>query len=348
VPSAPAVAARETIAKIARSHLTPHELLAEVAVQIQNVIRFEHGGGLLLDHATLLPTGRACPYPHPALANSLLRNEVLTPDVHKFAELARQPVPVATRAQLAPEAEARSVRMGSILTSAGLGDEIRVVFRAGETVWGAGSFTRGADTPPYDEEQIRFVADIAEDVGRGLRASLARRANAAPRDRAPGVLLVDEHLEIVSETPAARSWRAGMEPRSLMAIHAIALSSMHDPENERTRRTRVRLMTGEWLVLTAAPMATRPGDPQLTIVTLDRLPQSERVRLLLRLHGLSAREREVTQLLLQGFTTDAIAARLLISRNTLRSHVKSTFAKVGVTSRPELMAVLAGDAPRGR
>jgi DNA-binding CsgD family transcriptional regulator len=62
------------------------------------------------------------------------------------------------------------------------------------------------------------------------------------------------------------------------------------------------------------------------------------------LHGLSAREREVAQLLFGGEPTDAIAARLYISRHTLRAHLKAIFARVGANSRTELMALIGGTA----
>ena len=63
--------------------------------------------------------------------------------------------------------------------------------------------------------------------------------------------------------------------------------------------------------------------------------------LLLALHGLTERERDVTELLVAGLGTDDIAAKLHISRHTLRDHVKAIFTKVGVSSRPGLTAALA-------
>ena len=43
-----------------------------------------------------------------------------------------------------------------------------------------------------------------------------------------------------------------------------------------------------------------------------------------------------------GPRADEIAARLHISRHTLRDHVKAIFAKVGAKSRSELTALVAG------
>lgn len=55
---------------------------------------------------------------------------------------------------------------------------------------------------------------------------------------------------------------------------------------------------------------------------------------------LSARELEVLLLLDRHLGTDEIAARLFISEHTVRSHVKSLLAKLGVSSRREALEKL--------
>jgi len=56
---------------------------------------------------------------------------------------------------------------------------------------------------------------------------------------------------------------------------------------------------------------------------------------------LSARELEVLLLLDQHLGTDEIAQRLIISEHTVRSHVKSLLAKLGVSSRREALEKLS-------
>jgi LuxR family maltose regulon positive regulatory protein len=53
---------------------------------------------------------------------------------------------------------------------------------------------------------------------------------------------------------------------------------------------------------------------------------------------LSPRELEVLRLLPSGFTAEELADQLIISVNTLRSHLKSIYAKLGVHSRHEAVA----------
>jgi DNA-binding NarL/FixJ family response regulator len=56
---------------------------------------------------------------------------------------------------------------------------------------------------------------------------------------------------------------------------------------------------------------------------------------------LSAREVEVLLLLDERLDTDEIAKRLFISEHTVRSHVKSVLAKLGVSSRREAVEALS-------
>ncbi len=61
--------------------------------------------------------------------------------------------------------------------------------------------------------------------------------------------------------------------------------------------------------------------------------------------GLSSRETEVMELLGRGRTGPAIAEELFISENTVRTHIKRIYAKVGVSKKQELLAVLEHTAP---
>jgi DNA-binding NarL/FixJ family response regulator len=54
---------------------------------------------------------------------------------------------------------------------------------------------------------------------------------------------------------------------------------------------------------------------------------------------LSYREREVLALVVRGFTNAQIADRLFLSESTIKSHLSSAFAKLGVHSRKEAAAI---------
>lgn len=60
------------------------------------------------------------------------------------------------------------------------------------------------------------------------------------------------------------------------------------------------------------------------------------------LDGLTQREVEVLRHLVQGRTTREIMGELAVSSSTVRTHVQSIFTKLGVHSRLEAVATLAG------
>jgi len=341
-----ATLARETIAKIALSDLDPHELLHEVSERVRTVVPYQLGGFAVLDQDTLIPT--SCIGLRPAaLMRDLVRNEVVTPDVHKFADVSRLVRPVvANHTQDGPDAKP-SIRRDTIFAPLGFDGEARVVFRAHGSSWGGAGLVREQGDRPFDEDELTFLAEIADDVGHGLRRSLARGAGTVSEQRAPGVLIVDEQLHTISATGHAEHWRALMPPETEQAIEGTVLAAQGFPAGDSRRRARLRLTTGEWLSIHASPLETSGTNARLTAVTLEPVGLEERVRLMTRLHGLSPRERDVTQLVCAGRSTDEMATELFISQHTLRDHLKSIFAKVGVASRPALMATLSGSAAPG-
>jgi DNA-binding NarL/FixJ family response regulator len=56
---------------------------------------------------------------------------------------------------------------------------------------------------------------------------------------------------------------------------------------------------------------------------------------------LSTREEEVLRLVAEGLTNKEIARRLIVTENTVKTHVTSLFNKLGVDSRAQAVAVAA-------
>ena len=108
---------------------------------------------------------------------------------------------------------------------------------------------------------------------------------------------------------------------------------------------RIRTTAGSWLRLHAARLTSGPDGTGHTAVVLEPARPADLSPLVLDLHGLTNRERQITQLLLRGLPTRQIAQTLFISRHTLSDHMKAIFAKLGVTSRPELTALLLDHVP---
>jgi DNA-binding CsgD family transcriptional regulator len=99
---------------------------------------------------------------------------------------------------------------------------------------------------------------------------------------------------------------------------------------------RVRGAGGAWVAVDASA-ASGPAPGRIALILQSAAPTSI-APLIAAAHGLSPRERELTELVLQGFGTTEIPGRLVISPLTVQGHLKSIFEKVGVRSRRELVS----------
>lgn len=59
-------------------------------------------------------------------------------------------------------------------------------------------------------------------------------------------------------------------------------------------------------------------------------------------YGLTEREREVALLILDGYTMKGVAESLFITERTVKFHSKNAYDKLGVSSKRELIQLLAG------
>ena len=57
---------------------------------------------------------------------------------------------------------------------------------------------------------------------------------------------------------------------------------------------------------------------------------------LLREFGITKREKEIIQFLIQGYSNKEIASKLFISVNTVKTHIENIYQKLGVNQRIDL------------
>lgn len=352
-------AALDAIARICAKELPPTELLARAAERLRWAVPWTADGWMFLDPQTLMFTGGIRPDQPLDVYSRLLDNEFGASDVNRFRALARSPRPAATLWQATGGQPERSPRYRHILASLGCGDELRAVFRTGETSWGGVSIVRGAADEAFSEADVALVASAGGLIAEALRRALAADGfspAAAPGtgDAPAAVLVLDGSDRMESWTPEAALLLRQARQRHVdrlplpMAVYSVA----HQARAVSARgaggppaMARLRLASGQWLTASAAPLDDGTEPSGWVAVTLQPARPAHLAPLVLAAHGLTAREQQIARLLLRGQTTEQIARRLVISRHTLRDHLKTIYAKLGVTSRPEFTALLLHEEP---
>lgn len=126
------------------------------------------------------------------------------------------------------------------------------------------------------------------------------------------------------EREVLRRLAQGESNRQIAKYLAIA------PSTARTHTQNVLTKLGVQTRVQAAAAAARVPTARLVPEPESRDPISQ----------LTRREREILACMAQGLTRVSIAARLKLSPNTVRTHVRNVLGKLGVHSTPEAVALV--------
>jgi DNA-binding CsgD family transcriptional regulator len=348
--------ARARILDLARNCPADDEFLVELSRQIRLVVPFTESFWSATDPLTALaiaPT-RIEMSGVPGQCERFWERELLVQDVNLFRDLARAERPVASLYRATEGLPARSVRYSELRRDLGYDDELRGVFRSGGTTWGMVSLWREEGQPPFSAAEERFVADLVAPIAEAFRRAALLRASASGEwPEGPGLLIFDRHGTLESFNDQAQAWLRELPPttpgvwddsgvpvpteiRMILALtHAIATGV-----ERGVARTRVRSRTGRWLTIHGFPLRGSLDVDQRLAVVIEPAKASEVAPVIVEAFDLSPREQQIAQLLARGLPTGQIARHLYLSPHTVRDYVKSTFEKVGVSSRGELVARL--------
>jgi DNA-binding CsgD family transcriptional regulator len=332
--------ARRGLLRMAHAGYDLPRVFDETARLIRHAAPFDAACLHTLDPATLLETSQAVldlALPHPRATEI----EYLEEDVNKFAHLARTSQ-VGILAEATNHRPERSPRYRELLEPLGLEGELRVVFSSGGNSWGAAGLLRSRGAAPFTQEEASFLRSVSEIVAHAIRGALVRTA-AAHLDLpdTPGLILLGRDNSVTTVTPMARRWLAALPDASEhdvpYVVHAVAAQARLALRGalDRMAHARVRTRSGDWVVLYGVALDEDPAAGMAVII--ERAAPQTLAPLIAHAYGLSEREREVLQLVLQGDGTREVAERLAISPYTVQEHLKSVFAKVGVRSRRELI-----------
>jgi DNA-binding CsgD family transcriptional regulator len=352
------ITAERHIRSLARACAEPssgHELLETATRRLRRMVEFDGSAWFATDPATLLAT-------NPALienieaghCESYWQREYLVEDVLLYRDLARAPRPAATLYAVTDDRPARSARYREFLAPQGYGDELRAALRVHGFTWGVIDLFRERGRPPFSPRDVEVTLAAGPAIATALRAlalPTASPAGASGSLDGPGTALFDSAGAVCSLDEQAHRWftelagphwNATNAPLTMTTVVA-ALARARAVAEGRHRgpaSTRLRTSTGRWLAVHASCLRDPDGVPGLTAVVIEPARSAQIAPIIVEAYRLTPREQQITQAVARGLSSHEIATQMYLSTYTVRDHLKAIFAKVGVSSRGELVAKL--------
>ena len=299
------------------------------------------------DPASLLVTSHFQP-DMPPLPAEWLAHEYFEDDVHKLAETARSGPGWSTIHERTAGDPSQSPAWTRYVQPYGGDQELFVALRsaAGEP-WGMVGLYRPPGEVMFSTGEIQFLREISTYLAEGARRGLLVGEAAEPEGPdAPGLVILRDDWSVESLTPGVERWLAelpdsswdtrGVLPPAVMAVAGRALRTAGEPDSPgEVAFSRVLARSGRWIVLHGAALVT--DQSKRVAVIIEPAHPARISSLLMSAYGLSAREKDVASLVLQGYSTSEIAGRMFVTAQTVQQHLKRIFEKTGVHSRRELV-----------
>ncbi|HKN52451.1 MAG TPA: helix-turn-helix transcriptional regulator [Amycolatopsis sp.] len=326
--------ARDEVSRLSSANLDLATLIDESAKVLGRALPHDAGCWHTIDPATLIETGFRLEDMPPA-EPEVVQFAYLSCDFNAFPALARGRRHSGVLSEATSGRMDRSPRYRELLRPNNVSGELRTALVADGSCWGCFAFFR--ETPrDFTEDERDFAHELASALGRGFRAAGVRaRASAELSAFWPGMILLDADRRVESITTPTRRWLGELD---VMAGDELpfAVRSVAEYVRGTGEETSAHVLgtSGDWIQIVGSPATGAPG--RVAVILQAATPPSI-APLISAAYGLTARERELTELVRNGCDTAEIAARLFISRHTVQEHLKSVFAKTGVRSRRELV-----------
>ena len=238
----------------------------------------------------------------------------------------------AARAMLEHTVDAAPANMRDVARSTA--DALRARWQLQDELEAAAAWQRGCglslqDTPTYQTENLYLILTRVAIAQRQDVLPLLERLRQNAEEGGRGGRLIEVHmLTALALQNQGKRRDAGQELELALA--------MAEPEGY------VRLFADEGPALTNALASVNSPSLAPYIRRLQALGRPRHVAAAMSVAAvddLSQREQEVLRLLARGLSNQQIASNLVVSENTVKTHVKNIYAKLGVTSRTQAIAL---------
>ncbi|HEX2186218.1 MAG TPA: helix-turn-helix transcriptional regulator [Chloroflexota bacterium] len=194
---------------------------------------------------------------------------------------------------------------------------------------------------PYRRGDVAFLRLVVPAIGEGLRAAFARERALASADAAPdasGILILGPDGRVRFSTPAAEAWSARLRDAAKEGHGPLPTAVWAAVAGLRGRldgaASALVVPTGAGPVRVEASPGGEDGSIAVVLAPQRPSPPPD----VPPDWPLTPAERQVIALLVRGLSNRQIAERLVVSENTVLSHLRHAYEKLGVGSRGQLLS----------
>ena len=323
----------------------------QILEELRSAVSFDAHAWLLTDPQTAVGAAPVADVPWMAELPRQIRLKYCTA-VNRWTALADRPVALlheATGGDLA-----QSLVWRDLLARHGVHDVASVVFADRFGCWAFLELWRSETVDRFTPAQAEFLGDLVKPVTLALRRCQASTFITRPARElrvGPVVLVLSPELLVRGQTAETSEYLRTLippvpdrEPIPAVAYNVAAqLLAIEAGVDSNAPSARVHVAKGLWMTARAARLdGPGPSRGHDIAVTLEESSGAERVDVFGRSFGLTLRERELIEHLVQGGNTREVAQRMFVAENTVQDHLKAIFAKTSARSRRTLLARALG------
>ena len=187
-----------------------------------------------------------------------------------------------------------------------------------------------------------MIIDQASDLEVIATAGNGEEAVRVAREHRPDVMLMDVRMPVLDGIEATRRITASEDPPRVIILTTFELDE-YVFEALRAGASGFLLKRTEPVQLAGAIRVVAGGEallsPSVTRRLIEEFTRRPEVGTNDRLADLTEREREVLLLIARGLSNQELAERLFIADNTVKTHVKRIFIKLGARDRAQAIVM---------
>ncbi|WPS88104.1 LuxR C-terminal-related transcriptional regulator [Brevibacillus halotolerans] len=342
-------AIQQKLTNLVKSSASSQDYRIALLTHLRRVIPFDAACCTLVDPQTLLSIGAITEEGVEAIHQHLFTYEYLREDFIQYDQLVKAEEHVAILSQATEGKLEQSARYRDVLFPAGFADEMRAALMCEGACWGYLTLFRHHDRPPFHENERQFISSLVPLIASHLRQTslVLPLKESAWIEEGHGIMVLSDQLTILSSNKVADNWLALLRkweridsstlprPIRVVCFRALADTTACDKQSALAK-VCIRLSEGPYLTIQASKLTGQSNSVQLAVWFQPATP-SDILPLISEAYGLSEREKQILDQIVKGFSTKEIAHSLHISAYTVQDHLKSIFAKTGVTSRRQLI-----------